>query len=102
MSEKPYFLGEPNTEQFTVETYINGNKIGEQCIDDPFVRTTVVIGWRDILRALFRGLKVQVCVNGSPGAERAVMTLDPYRLEHDTNEILEERRRARESSPNNL
>lgn len=95
----PYHLGEPNTEQFTVTTYLDEKRLNEQAVHDPFARTTVVISRWDLLKAAWRGkLKVQVRVDGSQGAQRAIMTLNPYQLEKDTSEILDERRRSRESS----
>lgn len=96
----PTYLGEQGTEQFTVETYVNGERIGERAIHDPFIHTTVVLrGWRHAWRALFGEIKVQVSVSGSQGAQRAIMTLDPEKLANDTKEFLEQCRISRETSP---
>lgn len=92
----PVHLGEEGTEQFRVTTYANGAKIGDQKIHDPFIRSTTTLrgfGWA--WRALF-GIKVQVCVNGSDGASRAIMTLNPHELEAETREIQESRKRDSE------
>jgi hypothetical protein len=83
------YLGEEGTEQFSVTTRVNGEQIGFQEIHDPFVRTTVKLrGWKHAWRALFGGLKIQVSVDASHGAQRAIMTLDPTRLQADTEEFL--------------
>jgi hypothetical protein len=89
-------LGEDGTEQFTVETRVNGELIRHQEIHDPFIcNTTVIYGLRAAWVALVRGIRVEVVVRGSEGAQRAVMTLDPKKLRVDTEEILEARRLAR-------
>lgn len=94
--ERTYMLGEPNTEQFTVTTFLNDRQVSQQKIHDPFGRTTLIIGWLDLLKSLFQGrAKVQFGLHGSEGAQRAIMTLNPYELEKSTNEILDERRKAR-------
>lgn len=81
-------IGEEGTEQFTVTTRVNGDLIAELSIHDPFVRTTVKLGgWRHAWRAMFGGIKVQVSVGGTHGAQRAVMTLDPRVLQEDISAI---------------
>lgn len=97
MPNYPLYLGEEGTEQFTAETWVNGKQIGFQKIHDPFAHTVVKIGWRECLVGLFRGLKVEVGIRGSEGAQRAIMTLNPKVLEFETAQILEERRRNREA-----
>jgi hypothetical protein len=90
-------LGEDGTEQFTVTTRANEEVIGRQSIHDPFIRSTVKLrGFQWAWKALFGGIKVQVSVDATEGAQRAVMTLNPRQLETDTRLILAERKRARE------
>jgi hypothetical protein len=94
-------LGEEGTEQFMVETLVDGKTIKVQPIHDPFIHSTTVVGLSrlDHFLAIFkrRTIKVQVHVQATQGAQRAIMTLDPYKLQHDTDEILEERRISRET-----
>lgn len=88
-------LGETGTEQFTVTTWVAGELIGEAKVHDPFIRTTIRLrGLKHAWRALF-GFTVQVSVDASEGAQRAIMTLDPYKLTKETEQILAERREAR-------
>jgi hypothetical protein len=93
-------LGKEGTEQFVVEVTVDGKIVKTQAIHDPFVHntTTVWISRWDHFKAIFKQRKiiVQVSVQGSPGAQRAVMTLNPEKLAADTREILEERRTSRE------
>ena len=96
-------LGEEGTEQFSVEVRVDDKTIKVQPVHDPFIYNTTVVGisrWDHFL-AIFRlrTIKVQVSVWGSEGAQRAIMTLDPEQLARDTEEILEQRRISRESSP---
>lgn len=92
-------IGEEGTEQFNVTTRVNGEMIGEQKIHDPFVRTSVQLrGWRHAWNALFGGIKVQVSVDGSHGAQRAIMTLDPLLLQEDTENFLREMATSRASN----
>ena len=95
--------GEEGTEQFSVETLVDGKTIKVQPIHDPFIHSTTVVSisrWDHFL-AIFRRreIRVQVFVSSSEGAQRAIMTLDPEQLARDTEEILHERKIARESSP---
>jgi hypothetical protein len=96
-------LGEEGTEQFSVETLVDGKTIRVQPIHDPFIHstTTVSISRWDHFLAIFkrRQIRVQVFVSASEGAQRAVMTLNPEQLARDSEEILHERKLARESSP---
>ncbi len=97
-------IGSEGTEQFTVTTWQNGKLMREQEIHDPFIRSTVVIQasrW-DLFKALFQRqheMRIEIHVNGTEGAQRAIMTLDPAQLQRDTEEILEQRRISRENSP---
>jgi hypothetical protein len=90
-------LGEHGTEQFAISVYVDGELIRKQQIHDPFIRNTTVVGISrfDLFKALFRKqfeVKVQVRVEGSVAAMRAVMTLDPVALQKETEHILEERK----------
>lgn len=96
-------LGEDGTEQFTVETRVDGKTIRVQPIHDPFISShtfTSLSRW-DHFKALFRKqwTKTEVIVRASEGAQRAIMTLDPEQLQRDTEDILEQRRISREASP---
>jgi hypothetical protein len=69
--------------RYHVTTRINDHTIGfQQRIDDPFVRQTVRIDWRDALRALFtdRRLVVEVIVGGDPDVVNDVLELDSNTL----------------------
>jgi len=91
-------LGDTGTEQFVIETLVNGELIREQRIHDPFLHSTTFLrGFKHAWRALFGGIKVTVRVSGTEGVIRAVMTLDPEKLQAETDTILEGRRRGRES-----
>lgn len=55
MREFPYF----------VNTWVDHKKLSSQRITDPFIHTTVVIGLRDIVKAVFRRkIVVEVSVHG--------------------------------------
>lgn len=89
-------IGDEGTEQFTVETWVDDQRIKVQPIHDPFIHTTTVIilsRWAHFM-AIFRRreIRVRVHVWGSEGAQRAIMALDPKDLQHDTDEIVEARR----------
>jgi predicted membrane GTPase involved in stress response len=97
-------LGEEGTEQFTITTKVNGEIVGVQPIHDPFVRntttTTTVFSRWDALKMVFTKkpftATVTVCVDGSPGAQRAIMTLDPESLMRETETMLADAKRSRE------
>lgn len=97
-------LGEQGTEQFTIRTYRDGEKIAEQRIHDPFIRTTVTIGinrW-DLFKALFHKqfeTKINICVDGSEGMQRTIMMLDPAEIERETQAMLKARAESRVNSP---
>jgi hypothetical protein len=89
-------LGEEGTEQFTVSTRVNGELIKAQPIHDPFVRTSVRLrGIGHAWRALFGGIKVEVAVDGSHGAQSAIMTMNPRELEDRTQLFLEQQAQRR-------
>lgn len=100
-------LGETGTEQFTITTRVDGKLVKEQPIHDPFLhnKTTIAISRWDLFKALFRKqfiTTVEIKVDGTEGVIRAVMMLDPVKLEAETKSMLEERRLSREhNSANN-
>lgn len=52
-----------------------------ELIDDPFIRGRVVVGWRDLLRSLFRGsLTVEVNVDGDKDRVNDVLELNANAL----------------------
>jgi hypothetical protein len=63
-------------DRFTVETRINGRRLNETPTRDPFVFHRVVIGWRDLLRFVFGGREVTVCVGGDREIAEDVCELD--------------------------
>ena len=72
----------------------------EEPLDDPFVRHTVVLGWRDLLRGLLRGeLPVTVLIGGDREIVNAVMNLpaEPLAVEPQDglSRVQEAVRRAR-------
>ena len=95
-----FMLGEEGTEQFTIETRLDGKMISVKPIHDPFISTTVgfKLDFKSRFKQLFfpEAIKVEVHIRGSEGAQRAIMTLDPHQLARDTEEILEQRRYSRE------
>lgn len=65
------------TKPYTVTTRLNDHTIRVQPIDDPFVTSTTVIGWRDLLRGLFRRrTAVTVLVDADRPTVAAVMNLN--------------------------
>jgi hypothetical protein len=99
-------LGESQTEQFTIRTRVDGKIIREQKIHDPFLHSKTIVGisrW-DLFCAIFKRqfeIKVEISVEGSQGVQRAIMMLDPVKLEAETQTILEERRKSREQNAGN-
>jgi hypothetical protein len=92
-------LGEDGTEQFTVSTRVNGELIKAQPIHDPFVHTEVRLrGFRHAWNALTKGLRVEIAVDASHGAVRAIMSLDPRQLEDDTQLFLEQQAQRRSAN----
>jgi len=68
--------------RYHVTTRINDETIAfQQPIDDPFVRQTVTVGWRDLLRGLVRGqLEVAILVGANPELMNDVLELDENTL----------------------
>jgi hypothetical protein len=99
-------LGEQKTEQFIITTKVDGKVIGEERIHDPFLHSKTVVGisrW-DLFKAMFRRqfeIKVEVSVTGTEGVIRAIMMLDPVKLEEETKSILEQRYASREGNIGN-
>lgn len=64
--------------RFTVETRVNNRSIKEESIGDPFINTTVVVGWKDVLRAALslKRLRISVHVRGDNNIIEDVMELD--------------------------
>jgi hypothetical protein len=96
-------LGENGTEQFTITVKQDGKLIREQKLHDPFLwnSTTIALSRWDLFKALFRKqfvTTVEVKVDGTQGVVRAVMMLDPERLQAETEKILADRARNRESN----
>lgn len=92
-------IGEAGTEQFHITTRVDGVVIGEQEIHDPFVHTTVKLrGLRHAWNALVRGIKVNIHLSGTHGAEAAVMSLDPHDLQERTEKFLLDRAEQRAHS----
>src|SRR6476620_10070821 len=78
-------LGETGTEQFEVKCRVNGEIVGDQKIHDPFIRTTVKLrGFRHAWNAIFGGIKIEIALDASEGAQRAIMTLNPIQLAQET------------------
>ena len=93
-------IGEEGTEQFTVSTRVNGEKVAEQKIHDPFIHSTVkhtLSRWEHFKQVFApKVITVQIAVDGSHGAMRAIMTLDPIRLQQDSEEWLRDMATCRE------
>lgn len=95
------WLGESGIEQFEVETLLNGKRIGLQSVHDPFIRTTVKLrGFKHAWNALFGGLKIQLRLNATPGAQRVIMMLDPEVMQAETESILKAAKLSRERAGN--
>lgn len=62
-------------------TRVNGRTVGEFMapIPDPLARTTVMVGWRDVLRSLLtrRSLVVEVCIGADSRTATRLLELDP-------------------------
>ncbi len=94
-------LGEEGTEQFSITTYVDGNVVKKQALHDPFIFSKTEVGFSrwELFKGMFRRrfkVEVQMSVHASPGAQRAIMTLDPRELEAETSRILAERKECRE------
>jgi hypothetical protein len=66
-------------DRYTVTSKVNGRPVvWDQRIPDPFVRHTVHIGWRDLLKSLMtrRGMTVEVTVGGDRDVIEDVLELN--------------------------
>lgn len=52
---KPVFDSRTDGFQYRVVTRLNGRQVYDADVDCPLLRTTLAIGWRDLLRCLLRG-----------------------------------------------
>lgn len=91
--QSPPYLGEEGTEQFTIETEVDGESIGKpQPIHDPFVSHTVKNerGWWSQFLGLFlvkhRRLSVVVRICGTQAAQARIMTMNPFELQAENEE----------------
>jgi hypothetical protein len=97
-----YGLGEEGTEQFNVDTWVDGQVVKRQSVHDPFINTKVVtrLKWWACFMGLFqksrRTITTEVVVRGTESAERAIMSLDPFELKAQNEAIQRERAAARE------
>lgn len=68
LSIAPSYDSRETGPRFEVETRVNGRLSALRKIPDPFIRTTVMVGWRDMLSALFRltRARVEVSVASKP------------------------------------
>lgn len=76
-SVQPTYDHRETGDRFTVETRIDDRRIALVGTPDPFIHTTVTVGWRDLLRGLLhRRLRVSVVVGGDPEIIEDVIELD--------------------------
>lgn len=77
-SIQPTYDSRETGPRYHVTTKIDGHPLDFMApIDDPFVRQTVTIGWRDLLRGLLRRrLVVEVSVGGDHDIVEDVFELD--------------------------
>lgn len=76
-SIEPTYDRRETGDRFTVESRLHGRRISLTPIADPFVCQRVVIGWRDLLRGLFRRrLEVETLVSGDREIVEDVMELN--------------------------
>ena len=80
-SIKPTYDHRETGDRYSVETRVNGRRVGVTPTRDPFVFHRVTIGWRDRLR---RRLVVEVLVSGDPEIVDDVMELDADCLTSDS------------------
>lgn len=77
-SIEPTYDSRETGNRFQVESRINGQRIGQQSIADPFVTHTVTIGFWDAIKAFLfdRKLRVEFRVDGDSQIIEDVMELD--------------------------
>ena len=81
-SIKPTYDSRQTGDRYHVTTMIGDRTIAFQVrIPDPFIRHTVTIGWRDLLRGIFRRkLAVTVIIGGDRDVIEDVLDLDANNL----------------------
>lgn len=84
LSINPTYDSRKTGPRFEVATRVNGRLNYRRKIIDPFVRTTVKVGWGAMLSALFRltRVEVEVRVSGDNGIVEDVMELDANYIGH--------------------
>lgn len=78
-SIRPTYDSRETGPRYWVTSTLNGKPVAwRQRIEDPFVRHTVRVHWRDLLRSLItrRGMEVEVTVGGDLDVIEDVMELD--------------------------
>ena len=76
-SIQPTYDSRETGNRFTVESRVDDRRSSYEAIGDPFVNTTVTVGWRDLLRGLLkRSLRVTVVVGGDRDIVEDVCELD--------------------------
>jgi hypothetical protein len=99
-SIQPTYNHAETGDRFTVEYRINDQLLSATPITDPFVRGTVTIGWRDLLRCLLRlrATKVEFVVRGDHEIEEDVMELNSdYLGTHNSSRNIEFKSRLESS-----
>jgi hypothetical protein len=77
VSIAPTYDHQKTGDRFTVESRLNGQRLTYEPMPDPFVFHRVVVGWRDLLRGLFRRrVEVEVIVGGDREIVEDVCELD--------------------------
>ena len=82
-SIRPTFDSRRTGPAYHVTTRVGDHTVSfQQPVDDPFVRTTVVVGWRDAIRELIRHrcVRVTVLVGGDKARVDDVLELDENSL----------------------
>ncbi len=75
-SIEPTYDHRETGDRFTVETRINGLRLNEVTVRDPFVHHRVTIAWRDLFRFALGGRSVTVVLGGDPQIVDDVLELD--------------------------
>lgn len=76
-SIQPTYDRRETGDRYSVEYRVNGRTVGNDAIADPFIRGTVRVGWRDLLRGLLqRQMVVEITVNADAELINDVMELD--------------------------
>ena len=85
-SIQPTYDHRETGDRYSVEYRVNGRSLGETSITDPFVRGSVTVSWRDVLRSLLqrKRLRVEFTVRGDTEIENDVMELDANYLAYNS------------------